>query len=51
MKEVSLFRSKQNIEISNMEDKFITQGPSRRQAKETTSMHHFHIGIFNIVID
>jgi len=51
MNEVSLFCSKQNIKIPNMEDKIIAQGQSRRMVEETTNMHHFHIGIFNALID
>jgi len=51
MNDVSLFCSKQNIEIPNMEDKFIAQGRSRHRAEKTTNMHHFRIGIFNTVID
>jgi hypothetical protein len=51
LNQVSLFCAKHNIIISNMEEEFVFQGRSRRNAEESTNFHHYHNEVFNAVID
>ncbi|GAV77293.1 Dimer_Tnp_hAT domain-containing protein/DUF4371 domain-containing protein, partial [Cephalotus follicularis] len=51
LKEVSSFCEKNNIEILNMDEKFVAPGRSRRNVEETTNLHHFRVEVFYSVID
>ncbi|GAV89309.1 LOW QUALITY PROTEIN: DUF4371 domain-containing protein, partial [Cephalotus follicularis] len=50
LKEVSSFCEKNNIEILNMDEKFVSPGRSRN-VEETTNFHHFRVEVFHTVID
>ena len=45
------FCGKNEIDIPNMDDKFVVQGRGRRKAPDITNLHHYRIEIFCTVID
>ena len=49
--EVSSFCNKQGISISNMNDKFVARGRSRRKAPKITNLHHYNVEVFYTIID
>ena len=49
--EVSLFCSKHDILIPNMDDMFIVRGRSRRKAPQVTNLHHYRVELLYTVID
>lgn len=48
---VSSFAIKHDIDIPNMDEKFVPQGRSRRNAQEFTNLHHYRVDMFYTVID
>ena len=51
LNEVSLFCIKHKIDISNMEDKYVVHGRSRRNVEDNTNLHHYRVEVFCAVID
>ena len=51
LNEVSLFCEKQDINIPNMDDAFITQGRSKHKVQKVLNLHHFQVELFYQVID
>ena len=51
LNEVSLFCIKHKIDISNMEDKYVVHGRSRRNVEDNTNLHHSRVEVFCAVID
>ncbi|GAV71353.1 Dimer_Tnp_hAT domain-containing protein [Cephalotus follicularis] len=51
LKEVLSFCEKNNIEILNMDEKFVAPGRSQRNVEETTNLHPFRVEVFYSVID
>jgi len=49
--EVSSFCMKHNINIPNMEDRFVLQGKSARKAPHITHLHRYKVDIFYAIID
>ena len=41
LNEVSLFCEKQDTNIPNMDDAFISEGRSKRKVKKVLNLHHF----------
>ena len=48
---VSSFCEKNEIDIPNMDDKFVVQKKGRCKAPDITNLHHYRAEIFYIVID
>ena len=46
-----IFVKKNNIDIPNMDDTFLTRGRPHRQAHEVTNLHHYQVELFYVVID
>ena len=51
LNEVSLFCSKHDILIPNMDDMFIVRGRSRRKAPQVTNLYHYRVELLYTVID
>ncbi|XP_078166184.1 uncharacterized protein LOC144560818 [Carex rostrata] len=49
--EVSSFCTKHEINIPNMENRFVLQGKSARKAPHITHLHHYRVDIFCAIID
>jgi glycine cleavage system regulatory protein len=49
--EVSSFYMKHDINIPNMEDRFVLQGKSARKAPHITHLHRYKVDIFCAIID
>ncbi|CAM6083696.1 unnamed protein product [Calypogeia fissa] len=51
LNQVTTFCDKYDIECPNMEDRFAARGRPRRNATYITNEYHYHIGLFNRVLD
>ncbi|CAL2255229.1 unnamed protein product [Prunus armeniaca] len=49
--QVSMFCSKNDIDVSNMDDLFVPQGRSRRKAQKITNHHYYRVDLFLTIID
>ncbi|KAM6547091.1 hypothetical protein CsatB_027827 [Cannabis sativa] len=49
--QVSTFCAKYNVYVPTMDDIYVVQGRSRRNAQEMTNLHHFRVEFFYAVID
>lgn len=47
----SKFCGKHFIHVPNMDDTFVARGRPRRKTEEMTNFHHYHVKLFNTVID
>lgn len=45
------FSIKHDIDIPNMDKRYVPQGRSRRTAQEFTNLHHYQVELFYIIID
>lgn len=51
LNEASSFCEKNNIDVPNMDDKFVARGRSRRNVEKTTSIYHYRVEMFYSIID
>ncbi|KAL7001672.1 hypothetical protein U1Q18_052392 [Sarracenia purpurea var. burkii] len=51
MDEVSSFCGKHQIDVPNMDEVYVTRRRSRRITQKIRNSHHYHIELFNAVID
>ena len=49
--QVSYFCERHNIDISSMNDTFLSRGRPRRKAREIRNLHHYQVELFYVVID
>ena len=48
---MSSFCTTHDIPILNMDEIFVVSGRPRRNTQQNTNLHHYHVELFNIVID
>lgn len=48
---VSLFSIKHDIDIPNMDEKFVPKGGSHWNSQKFENLHHYHVELFFTVID
>ena len=49
--EVFMFCVKYDINVIDMDDRYITRGRSRHNAEKATNMHHYQVDLFYAIID